>query len=252
MWNGDTAPEPDRAPRTRYRLPRPARELPGFAVRWLRGRMLRLLLAFVGVLLPMWAFAELAEELHEQELAVFDQPLLLLAREIAAPALDRFFLLVTRLGYLHGVVPFDLALVLLLALLRRHREALFAAIALAGSALLNVATKQAFARPRPALWDSIAPESTFSFPSGHAMGSATLAWVLVLLSWPTRWRSPVLALSAVFVVLVGFSRVYLGVHYPSDILAGWAAASIWVVAVYLIAFRTRRPWERPLPARDAP
>ena len=75
------------------------------------------------------------------------------------------------------------------------------------------------------------------------MGSMTLACVLVLLTWHTRWRWPVVAVMALFVPLVGLSRVYLGVHFPSDILAGWAAASGWAVAVYLLVFRGGfRPW----------
>ncbi|HEY5802885.1 MAG TPA: phosphatase PAP2 family protein [Lysobacter sp.] len=203
----------------------------------------RLLLVFIGLLLPLWGFAELAGEIHEQEAIAFDEPILQFAHDLAREGFDRFFVLVSRLGYLWGVVPFDIALVLGLALLRRYREATFAAIALGGSALLNIAAKTAFARERPSLWDSIAPEHNFSFPSGHAMGSMTLAWVLVLLAWHTRWRWLVAALMLPFVVLVGLSRVYLGVHYPSDILAGWAAASVWAVAVYLLVYwGSLRPW----------
>ena len=86
------------------------------------------------------------------------------------------------------MVPFDSGLVLVLAAMRKVREGLFAGIALGGSALLNLGAKQFFARERPSLWESIAPESTYSFPSGHAMGSMTLAAVLVLLAWRTRWR----------------------------------------------------------------
>src|SRR3546814_19730161 len=75
------------------------------------------------------------------------------------------------------------------------------------------------------------------------MGSMTLAAVLVLLDWPTRWRWPVVAAMAVFVPMVGLSRVYLGVHFPSDILAGWAAALVWATGAYLLVFRwTGRPW----------
>src|SRR3546814_10222629 len=69
------------------------------------------------------------------------------------------------------------------------------------------------------------------------MGSMTLAAVLVLLAWPTRWRWPVVAAMAVFVPMVGLSRVYLGVHFPSDILAGWAAALAWAAGAYLLVFR---------------
>src|SRR3546814_9961968 len=75
------------------------------------------------------------------------------------------------------------------------------------------------------------------------MGSMTLAAVLVLLAWPTRWRWPVVAAMAVFVPMVGLSRVYLGVHFPSDILAGWAAALVWTTGAYLLLFRWKgRPW----------
>jgi len=203
----------------------------------------RLLLVFAGLLLPLWGFAELAEEIHEQEAIGFDEPLLRFAHQLAGAGFDRVFVVVSKAGYLYGVVPFGIALVLVLSLLRRFREATFAAIALGGAALLNLATKQLFARERPTLWESISPESTFSFPSGHAMGSATLACVLIALAWGTRWRWPVLVLAGALAFAVGLSRVYLGVHYPSDILAGWAAASVWAVAVYLLVYRvTRRPW----------
>lgn len=215
-----------------------------FALRFVQRRGWRLALLFAGLLLPMWGFSELADEIHDQETIEFDAPLLHFARSLASSTVDPIVLFITQLGYAHGVIPFDIALVLALALRRWFREATFAVVALGGSGLLNVATKQLFARERPTLWESIAPEVTYSFPSGHAMGSATLACVLVLLAWHTRWRWPVLVTAVAFTVAVGFSRVYLGVHYPSDILAGWAAASAWTAAVFLVAFRARRrPWQ---------
>ena len=197
----------------------------------------KLALLFAGMLLPMWAFMELADEVHEAEAIPFDAPVLLFAREMAGDGFDRVFLFFSQAGYARGVVPVDIALVLVLLALRRWREGLFAAVALGGSGLLNVAAKQLFARERPSLWESIAPEDNFSFPSGHAMGSMTLACVLVLLAWPTRWRWWVVGAMAVFVPMVGLSRVYLGVHYPSDVPAGWAAAAIWAVGTYLVVFR---------------
>ncbi|MET0717165.1 MAG: phosphatase PAP2 family protein, partial [Pseudoxanthomonas sp.] len=179
----------------------------------------RIALLFLGLLVPMWVFAELADEVHEMEQFVFDDPILLRAHALAGPGLDGFFIAVSKVGY-EGVIVLDLALVVVLLVIRHWREATFAAVALAGSALLNLGAKQFFQRDRPTLWESISPEDTFSFPSGHAMGSMTLAAAAVLLAWPTRWRWPMLALAGAFVVLVGYSRVYLGVHFPSDILAG--------------------------------
>ena len=192
-----------------------------------------LLLVFFGLLLPLWGFAELAGEIHEQDAIGFDEPILRFAHGLSTPGLDRFFVVVTDIGYQRGVIPLDILLVLGLLWRRRLRPATFACIALVGSALLNVGTKLVFARERPSFWESITPELTYSFPSGHAMGSATLAGVLVLLAWRGRWRWPVVACVAPLVLLIGFSRVYLGVHFPSDIVAGWAAAIAWTAASYL-------------------
>lgn len=236
------APDPPESPK----LDEVLREERHLVAALLREHGWRLLLVFIGLLLPMWGFAELADEIHEQEAIVFDEPLLRFAHGLATPGLDRLFVILSDIGYLHGVVPFDIVLVLLLLWRRHLRAATFAAVALAGSALLNVGTKLVFARDRPSLWESIAPELTYSFPSGHAMGSATLAWVVVLLAWRTRWRWPVVAAAVPFVLLVGLSRIYLGVHFPSDILAGWAAAGVWTAATYLAVFRLHgRPWRVP-------
>jgi undecaprenyl-diphosphatase len=216
-----------------------------FGLAFLRRRWRRLLLVFVGVLLPLWGFGGLAEELHEGEAFFFDAPLLRFAHGLAAAGWDAFFVWMSALGFLYGVVPADVLLVLGLAAVQRLREGLFAGIAIVGSASLNLGVKQLFARDRPSLWESIAPETSFSFPSGHAMGSMTLACVLVLLGWHTRWRWPVLAVASAFVALVGLSRVYLGVHYPSDILAGWTAALTWTAATYLLVFpHGQRPWQK--------
>ena len=213
-----------------------------YGATFLRRYGLSLLLVFVGILLPLAGFGALAHELREGEGFFFDRPLLEFANAIARDGFDRFFVVAAALGYLWGVVPFDIGLVAVLVAKRRVREGLFAAFAIVGSALLNLAAKPVFARERPSLWESIAPEDNYSFPSGHAMGSMTLACVLVLLCWRTRWRWPVVVAAGGFVVMVGLSRIYLGVHYPSDILAGWAAAIAWTFGVYALVFRGARPW----------
>lgn len=249
MSNADTEPRVPRGtpqgkpPQTPAEAARTARQEARFGAAFLRAHGGRLLLVFAGLWLPLWGFGAIAEELREGEAFPFDAPLLQFAHGLAREGLDRTFLLVSRLGYGQGVVPIDVVLVLALAWRRRFREGLFAGLAVAGSALLNVAAKHVYARARPDLWLSIAPETTWSFPSGHAMGSMTLGAVAVLLAWRTRWRWAVVAVAAAFVLLVGLSRVYLGVHYPSDILAGWAAACAWTVACYGLVFSGRRPWQ---------
>lgn len=195
------------------------------------------------VALPLTVFAGLALGVRAQRPFAFDEPLLLQMRAWTGPALDRLFVAVSAVGHRYGVIPVDVLATLALAALRRWREAGFAAAAFAGSALLNMGAKAWFRRERPTLWESIVDESSFSFPSGHAMGSSTLALVAVLLAWRTSWRVPVLVAAVGFAWLVGGARVYLGVHFPSDIAAGWALASAWVAAMYLVWFPSAvGPW----------
>lgn len=255
MSNAGSAPLRPPSP---AELARTARQEARFGAAFFRVYGTRLLLVFIGVLLPLWGFGGLVEELAEGEPFDFDEPVLEALHALAGPGLDRAAILVSALGYHWGVVPVDVALVLFLAVRRHFREGLFAGIALAGSALLNVGAKHSFARPRPDLWLSIAPETTYSFPSGHAMGSMTLACTVLLLCWSTRtrwgtrWRWPLALAGVAFVLAVGASRVYLGVHYPSDILAGWCAAAVWTVGAYGLVFHgTLRPWQ-PAPPRPPP
>lgn len=203
-----------------------------YGLEFIRRHPFRLLLPFVGVLVPLWIFAGLATELREDGVLFFDVPVLAWLHAHASPGVDAFFQVVSKVGYLWGVVPADVLVLAWMVARRRYRDGLFFGLAVVGSLGINVAAKAYFARTRPDLWLSLAPETTYSFPSGHAMGSATLAVALTLLAWRTRARWWVAAAGAVFMLLVGLSRNYLGVHYPSDILAGWMAATAWVVAVY--------------------
>ena len=203
---------------------------------WLWTHRLRLIILFAGVLIPLWIFGELAEDVIERQRFGFDVPILLFLHNRATPLLDQIMLFFSLIGYRFGVVPVDILVFLFFLQRRRWGDLLFWTIAVGGAALLNLAAKHSFGRVRPDLWLSIAPETTFSFPSGHAMGSMALVAAVVVLTWPTRWRWLVLILGAIFVLMVGMSRVYLGVHYPSDILAGWTASLAWVIGVSLVLY----------------
>lgn len=220
--------------------------LAGVVGRFLKRRARRLAAAFAGVALPLALFAELADEVREAEAFGFDEPLLRFAHDAASPTMDAAMRLGSDLGFAWGVIPADVVIFAALLLLGHVRRGLYFGLAVGGSALLNVAAKAVFARARPELWLSVAPETTFSFPSAHAMGSATLAAAVVLLVSHTRWRWPAVLLGAAFVAWVGASRIYLGVHFPSDILAGWAAAVGWACLAYLIV-RPNHRGVHPLP-----
>ena len=230
---------------------RVAGDAAGYGLSFLGKHGWRMLLWFVVLLLPLWGFASLAGELHKKALFPFDGPMLNGLHALATPALDRFFILMTRLGYRWGVIPVDAIVLLFLAFRRRFRDGLFFGFAVIGSAALNIVAKNHYARTRPDLWIPLRPETTYSFPSGHAMGSTTLALAMILLCWPTRWRWPVIIGSVLFVGLVGLSRIYLGVHYPSDILAGWTAAIAWTVGMYvLVDQKAPPPPPSAAPSRD--
>jgi membrane-associated phospholipid phosphatase len=220
---------------------RVASDAAGYGLRFLGKHGWRVVLWFVVLLLPLWGFASLAGQVHKKAVFPFDAPMLNGLHAVATPALDRFFILMTHVGYSWGVIPIDAFLLLFLALRRRFRDGLFFGVAVIGSAALNIVAKNHYARARPELWISLRPETTYSFPSGHAMGSATLAVSAILLCWPTRWRWPAMIVSTAFVVLVGLSRIYLGVHYPSDILAGWTAAISWTIGMYALVDKHAPP-----------
>jgi undecaprenyl-diphosphatase len=195
-----------------------------------RHRLLWLLL--LGVAVPWGIFLKASSEIEEGEGFYGDLPVLRWAHEHATPPLDSLNLFFSRIGG-----PWPMTAVSLLftgGLLWRgqRRHAVFFGVAVLGAAALNLLAKGVLGRPRPAFWPSLAPETSFSFPSGHAMGSAALVLALGFLLAQRRWR--VWGPGALFVLCVGFSRVYLGVHYPSDVLSGWIASLGWVTGVYIL------------------
>jgi undecaprenyl-diphosphatase len=117
---------------------------------------------------------------------------------------------------------------------RLPRLALFVVVTVAGSSLLNQVVKMTVDRARPALLDPVARASGTSFPSGHAQAAVVAAAVLLLVFLPVLrgvWRPVALTAASLWVLAVGFSRVALGVHYVSDVLAGYILGAAWVAAM---------------------
>ena len=201
------------------------------------------MLLVLGVLAPLAALAALAHWAIRGGPLPLDVATMDAVHGWAGPRMDTAILWVSHLGYSHGVVPFDMLLVIALLLRRHWREGAFALAALGGSLWLTGQLKVLFARVRPDLWEPLWRYSGYSFPSGHAAATASLTLVLALLAWRTRWRAPVLGFMVPFTLLVGVSRPYMGVHYPSDVLAGWAFGCAWAVGCYLVAFHRQVPWQ---------
>jgi len=91
-----------------------------------------------------------------------------------------------------------------------------------------------FHRDRPTFWHSLITETGYSFPSGHAMISSALIVGLIVLLWNTKWRITSIIVGGFIVLMIGLSRLYLGVHYPTDVVAGWSAGFIWALLVAMI------------------
>jgi len=202
--------------------------------RLLYARRWALLGLFCGIGLPMLLFGSLADAVREGEGLPFDLPILRWLHGLATPTLDRVALALSLVGGPLPMIGLAALLFIGFCLQRHYHEAFFFLMVVGGSALLNVLGKVVFRRERPDLWVSLAPEADYSFPSGHAMGSAALVAGLVCLVWGTRWRWPTLVVGALFTLGVGLSRLYLGVHYPSDILAGWSATLAWAFGVRVL------------------
>jgi len=203
---------------------------------WLRIHRLRLVVLFAFVLAPLLVFGLLAEDVLENESFFFDRAILLYLHGHSSADLDRLMLFFSRIGSGFWITLVDLLVLFYLAARRRRGDAFFWGLAVGGAASLNYAAKYSFARARPDFWLSIAPEKTFSFPSAHAMQTMALVTAVLVLVWPTKMRWPALVVGSAFVLLVGLSRVYLGVHYPSDVIAGWAASLAWVIGLSVVLY----------------
>lgn len=176
-------------------------------------------------------FAALADEVMENETLRYDEAVLQAVRGIASPLLDTIFVVGTDLGGVIGVAVIGVLLGGYFIYKRRWHKLVFLLYALVGAVLLNVLLKSIFLRDRPDLWEHLVVEDSYSFPSGHAMASSALALALIALGWKTKFRWMILAAACFFVVFIGFSRLYLGVHYPTDVIAGWLVSTAWVSTV---------------------
>jgi membrane-associated phospholipid phosphatase len=189
---------------------------------------------FLGVLVPLCGLALLARWVVHPQPPPWDLAVLGWIHSHATPVRDRVAVWITDMGTWGGVTPITIVLVVYLLYRRRIALTVFVLMAMVGSWILNDAAKAFYGRERPALWNSATREMWFGFPSGHAMGSMALGTVVTILAWRTPYRWAVLALSAVFILTVSTSRLYLGVHYPSDVVAAWLASLAWVIGLRLL------------------
>lgn len=191
--------------------------------------------AFALFSLAVIIFAKLANEVREQDTLGIDRwGLLQIHSHFSSWLLDTIIPATTDIGGTAGIIILTTLFSGVCFFRRKFDRALFVLVATGGAVVLNLILKSLFARLRPELWDRLIIENGFSFPSGHAMASGALALSLVVVLWYTRWRVPALIGGMVYVAYVGFTRLYLGVHYPTDIVGAWLISFAWVVLAWLL------------------
>jgi undecaprenyl-diphosphatase len=223
---------------------------------WIGSHELAVLLALVGIAGGVWTFLEIASQVTGGETLSLDQKLLLSMRRPdltprGAPQVEEIMRDCTALGGVAVLSLLTLSTAGFLMLTGKRHMALFLTGSVVGGLLLSLALKDFYHRPRP----NIVPHGdaiiTSSFPSGHSMLSAltylTLGALLARSYTRKRLKAYFMFLSALLSGLVGISRVYLGVHWPTDVLAGWTAGATWATLCWLAArwLQSRRKLEGP-------
>ncbi|MEJ7654558.1 MAG: phosphatase PAP2 family protein [Chloroflexia bacterium] len=219
-------------------------------------RSLILIIGFGLAALALLLFGFIAQEVYAGESLQLDRSAGYFLHGYSTPTLDSLMKFVSLIGSAVVTIPLLLLSVTWLVVHRFAREAVMLVVTPTGSGLLNTVLKGSFERPRPALpWSQ--PISGFSFPSGHSMNSFAAYMSLAVVVWVVfgRRRGVIALLAAVILVgAVGTSRIYLGYHYFSDVIGGFAAGLLWLLAATTAIEGGRRYTARrnrtPHPTRD--
>jgi undecaprenyl-diphosphatase len=210
-----------------------------------------LLFSMLLIVLCIWGFVGVAYQIARERTQKLDESLILSFRDPEHPSrlrgpawLPGTLRDLTALGSPAVLVTFVLVVAGALLVRRQLHALVLVLVATSSGPLLNTALKDLFERPRPDLRLHLTEVSSSSFPSGHAMDSAviyfTLAALLARFVRPRSLKLYFLAVAALLTFLAGLSRVCLGVHYPSDVLAGWSAGLGWAALCWLLANRLQR------------
>jgi undecaprenyl-diphosphatase len=210
-----------------------------------------ILVALLLVAGAIWVFVELAGDVIEGDTHAFDRAILLSLRSAADPSdpigplwVEEMARDITSLGGTAVLTFITVAAVIYLLLIRMHGAAVLVIASVGGGMLLSTALKLAFDRTRPDLVPHAVHVYTASFPSGHAMLSAvtylTLGALLARMQPDRRVKAYLLLVAVLVTLFVGISRIYLGVHWPTDVLAGWCLGAAWAMLCWLAALWLQR------------
>jgi undecaprenyl-diphosphatase len=227
---------------------------------WLRARDLRLMATLVAIGVLALIFLRIGNEVSAGATDRIDRAILLAFRNspsdpIGSPVIEAAVMHISALG--SGAVTTLVVIIatLFFALAGRWRYAIFMVACAAGTAICMSLLKGLYERPRPTVVTQLDPPGGLSFPSGHSMISAALyvtLGVLIARALPTRrLRVFAVATGAFLTMIIGLSRLYLGVHYPTDVLAGWTAGGAWALLCGVVINVLGRRGVADLPASGA-
>lgn len=208
---------------------------PKVIVRLFRRIGARLSRGFLFSLIGVVAFGYFANEMGEGDTAHFDNAVRESVHSLVTPFLTQLMIVFSFLGSALFLTVLGIAIFAFLLYIKWKRDAVIFLIANAGELMLNLGLKAFYQRARPEPFFEYALPSSYSFPSGHALGSfcfyGILAWIVVRNAEHagSKWAAAIAA--AVMIFAIGLSRIYLGVHYPSDVVAGYLAATVWTLTV---------------------
>ena len=195
----------------------------------------RMGIGLLAAAIVMVLFAVLASEVLEGETQHFDDAVRMTVYGIASPRATTVLHAITQLGSPLFLLPMTLVASLIFLRRRRIRGAILLTATMVGVSLLNWILKSVFQRPRPLPFFGLTVPASYSFPSGHSLAAfcfyGALAALVTARLRSTFWSALVWAGAVVIIVAVGFSRLYLGLHYPSDIIGGYATGFVWVLTV---------------------
>ncbi len=213
---------------------------------WIRRREIVVLIAVLLVVTGTWAFIELADEVLEKDIQKFDDRIVVALRRADNPGipigprwLHEVGRDVTALGGVAVISGLTFVVAGFLLMRKQYHAMWLLIIATFGGLIISTLLKNIIARDRPALVPHLSYVTTSSFPSGHSMLAAvaylTLGSLLARLVVEWRVKIYILLVALLITFAVGVSRVYMGVHFPTDVLAGWSAGLVWACICWLVA-----------------